>query len=73
MQAVDAATRMAQEAADAINEALDINSPSGVTGESGYYFVLGFVNRILSMASLAKDAGESLGANSVSAFQGEVI
>ena len=72
-QAVDAATRMAQEAADAINEALDINSPSGVTGESGYYFVLGFVNRILSMASLAKDAGESLGANSVSGLQKAIL
>ena len=72
-QAVDAATRMAQEAADAINEALDINSPSGVTGESGYYFVLGFVNRILSMASLAKDAGESLGANSVSGLQRAIL
>lgn len=72
-QAVDAATRMAREAADAINEALDINSPSGVTGESGYYFVLGFVNRILSMASLAKDAGESLGANSVSGLQKAIL
>lgn len=57
----NAAWNLGITAANSLNAALQINSPSKLTGESGDYFGLGFINHILDSAEGAADAAEMMG------------
>lgn len=62
-EVIDAATKIASEAAKAINETLDINSPSKVGYASGFYLIKGFANGIMSyrdaLYNVTSDVAES--------------
>lgn len=58
--AIDSAIDMAQSAADAINDKLDIRSPSRVSRRSGNFFGLGFVLALKDYAGKAYDASEEM-------------
>ena len=57
---VQAAYSMGKETAEALEAALDINSPSRVSYAAGEFFVQGFVNAINNCSATAKSASSSI-------------
>ena len=67
-RAQNAGRQLGGAAANALNSRLRINSPSKVTGESGYWFDMGFANSINKNAQAAITAASSMAGESASAL-----
>lgn len=63
---------LAAAAKNAIDDYLEIESPSKATGESGMYTVLGFVKGIEDYIYKAEDAGEELGEDTLNIMKGPI-
>lgn len=58
--ATEAAARLGNATSDALDQSLDINSPSDRTRKSGGFFTKGFVLGLLDYANEARNAGSSI-------------
>jgi methyl-accepting chemotaxis protein len=68
----NAASYVADQAAQKIKDVLDINSPSGVTEEYGEYFSQGLVNGILNLAGSVTNASDQISDGAIEAMQNSI-